>query len=395
MTARKFLLLLNAICFLSAILFCAGDGAAQTAPSQPPPPPTSSAMFPYQQGWLGADAAYSVSLGNGKSLWLFGDTFVGAPGTTSRKQPTAFIRNSVGISACSGMRCSFRYYWRGQNTAKPGEIFAAPGKDWFWPMDGFIYKGTLYVALMQMHADGSGAFGFAFSGSQLASVKNYTDPPSQWTVRYQPLNTGDSAVPGVSIVVDQGPGGNPDPANPNGADFAYFFTYVQTPQHLALLRIPLADLDALARPGASAWQYRNRSGGWEAWPRNATALPSDHATVMQPGATEMTVRYHASTKQWIAVFPAALDGKAHYALSSLLTGGWGAAEDLSTYPEMRPSNPNYTPHVFCYAAKEHVELETPGQLFFTYACNSTVEKEILGNMNLYHPVVVTQSLPAK
>ncbi|MGB7191482.1 MAG: hypothetical protein WBD10_15200, partial [Acidobacteriaceae bacterium] len=194
---------------LSPIAACGQSAAAQPAPAAPP---AVSGWFPYQQGWLGADGAYSVSLGSGRSLWFFGDTFVGAPGAKSRKQPTAFVRNTVGISQCSGQHCTFKYYWRGQNTAKPGEIFAAPGKDWFWPLDGFIYKGTLYVALMQMHADGSGAFGFAFSGSQLASIQNYTDPPSQWTVRYQPLNTGDSAVPGVSMVVDQGPDGNPDPA---------------------------------------------------------------------------------------------------------------------------------------------------------------------------------------
>ena len=35
--------------------------------------------FPYENGWLGADAAYSIPLGSGKSLWLFGDTFVGGP----------------------------------------------------------------------------------------------------------------------------------------------------------------------------------------------------------------------------------------------------------------------------------------------------------------------------
>jgi len=34
-------------------------------------------------------------------------------------------------------------------------------------MDGFVYNGTLYLALMQMHATGSGgAFGFAYSGAQ-------------------------------------------------------------------------------------------------------------------------------------------------------------------------------------------------------------------------------------
>lgn len=91
------------------------------------------------------------------------------------------------------------------------------------------------------------------------------------------------------------------------------------------------------------------------------------------------------------LFPAAcgsgvgLKDFTYYSLSSSLTGGWGPQKTLSTYPEMQPANPNYTPNVFCYAAKEHVEFETAGQLFFTYACNSTLESDITNNMNLYHP----------
>jgi hypothetical protein len=138
----------------------------------------------------------------------------------------------------------------------------------------------------------------------------------------------------------------------------------------------------------------NTSGGWEAWQDTATTLPGDSAVVINPGATEMTVRYHVSTNQWIAVYPYGLENQAFYSISSSLTSGWGPMESLYSYPEMQPGNANYTPSVFCYAAKEHVEFETAGQLFFTYACNSTVVSDVTNNMNLYHPVVVTQALPS-
>ncbi|MGB6131971.1 MAG: hypothetical protein WBG54_09330 [Acidobacteriaceae bacterium] len=396
MALKQWIALLNATLILTPLLSCGGKGGATQPPvTTPPPSPTTTSWFPYEQGWLGADGAYSVSLGNGQSLWFFDDTFIGASGATTRTQSTGFIHNSVGISTCSGQNCSFQYYWTGMNSAAPGPIFSAPGTDWYWAMDGFINNGTLYLALMQMHAAGTGAFGFAYSGSVLASISNYTAPPTQWNITYQQLNTGGSAVPGVSIVANQGPAGNPDPTNPNGASYAYFFTAVGSPPYLALLRIPLADLNSLARPGNSDWQYLNTGGTWETWQDTATALPADNAQVINPGATEMTVRWHSSTNQWIAVYPVGLDDKAYYSLSSSLTSGWGASEALYTYPEMQPSNANYTPNVFCYAAKEHPEFETAGQLFFTYVCNSTVESDVTNNMNLYHPIVVTQSLPSK
>ncbi len=350
-------------------------------------------LFPYQQGWLGADAAYSVPLGNGKSLWFFDDTFLGAPDATSRRQATGFIHNSVGISHCSGLKCSFQYFWRVQSAAKPQPIFAAPGSDWFWAMDAFLCKGTLYIALMQMHAAGSGAFGFAYSGAQLASIPNYTEPPSQWKIRYQPLNRGGMAVPGVSVVANQGPGGNPDPSNPHGADYAYFFTLAGKEPYLALLRVPLAELDRLARPGHAHWQVLDNKGLWETWKDSATVLPVDSAKVMRPGATEMTVRWHRATQQWIAVYPVGLERDAHYSLSSSLTTGWSRPRKLFAYPEMDASNPNFTPHLFCYADKEHVEFENPGELAFTYVCNSTQENEVTRNGNLYHPILVIRSLP--
>jgi len=285
------------------------------------------------------------------------------------------------------------------NTSTPGPVFSAPNSDWFWPMDGFIYNGTLYLALMQMHATGSGgAFGFAYSGAQMASISNYTASPSQWSITYQNLNTGGSAVPGVSIIVAQGRGGNPDPANPQGANYAYFFTLVGSSdpntQYMALLRLPLSLLSTAARPGSTNWEYLRSDSTWGAWTDTDTVLPGDNAVVLSPGATEMTVRYHDSANAWIAIYPVGLDHEAHYSLSSSMRGSWRQSESLYSYAEMQPTNSNYTPNVFCYAAKEHVEFETSGQIFFTYACNSTQASDVTDNMNLYHPVVVAQPLPS-
>lgn len=397
MAMKQCILLLNALLILSPLSSCGGGNASTgTTTTTTTTSSGASGMFPYAQGWLGADGAYSVPLGNGKSLWFFDDTFLGASTATTRTQSTAFIHNTVGISTCAGTDCTFQYYWNGMNSATPGPIFSAPGTDWYWAMDGFIYNGTLYIALMQMHAAGTGAFGFAYSGSVLASISNYTAPPTQWNIAYQQLNTGGGAVPGVSIVEGQGSNGNPDPADPGGANYAYFFTYVgSSSPYLALLRIPLPDLNSLARPANSDWQYLNTSGAWIAWAGTATTLPTDNAKVISPGATEMTVRWHSSTNQWLAVYPVGLGQQAYYSLSSSLISGWGASEALYTYPELQPSNANYTPNLFCYAVKEHVEFETAGHLVFTYVCNSTVENDITQNMNLYHPILVTQSLPTK
>jgi hypothetical protein len=388
------------LCLLTAALLLGGISArgqiAETAGA------SSGAIhlsFPDQDKWLGADDAYSIPLGNGRSLWLFGDTFIGEKADSVRTAKSGFIRNSIGITTCMEQKCSVEYFWAQMKGTKPDSFFSAPGTDWYWPMDGFIHNGTLYVALMQMHAEGAGAMGFAFSGTQMAVIPNYTRPPEQWKIEYESLNTGPNAVPGVSIVVKRGPNGNPNPADPKGANYAYFFTLVQgatpTAQHLGLLRIALDKLGDAARPAGSGWEYMKGDQSWAAWPKNDTVLPADHAAVLTPGATEMSVRYHEATKQWIAVYPEGglVFKKANYALSDAMTHGWQASKTLFTYPEMAPTHPNYTTNVFCYAAKEHVELEREGQLFFTYACNSFKEDELFEKTKLYRPMPVTVPLP--
>ncbi|MGH9529142.1 MAG: hypothetical protein ACRD2S_04400, partial [Terriglobales bacterium] len=69
--------LLFAILFLGSMY-----GQVSAAANQSRPMPD----FSYTDGWLGADDAYSIPLASSKSLWLFGDTFVGNSDTKLRSQ---------------------------------------------------------------------------------------------------------------------------------------------------------------------------------------------------------------------------------------------------------------------------------------------------------------------
>lgn len=395
------MLLIPISCSLILLCSCSASGKLSASNPAPPGPPAANSSFPYQAGWLGADSAYSIPLDGERVLWLFGDTFVGNQSATTRQQVTGMPRNSVGIAQCASGQCTMQqYYWSSMYTATPKSFFDTGTTDWFWPLDGFVWNGKLYVMLEQMHAQGSGAFGFAYTGVSLVTIPNYTASPDQWQVNYQTILTGNAAIPGTSIVVDQGANGNPYPADPNGAAYAYFFTYGTAgggSNYTALTRLPLANL-AQATQSAGHWQYLS-SSGWAAWTTSAV-LPADATHVMDVGPTEFTVRYHPaaagqSSGDWLAVMPstAYLDDKGLYSLSTSINGPWSAPATLYTYPEMQSSSPDYTPNVFCYADKEHPELESPGSLTFTYACNSTVEEEVLKNMDLYHPVLVTVALP--
>jgi len=56
--------------------------------------------FPFQDGWLGADAAYSIPLPDVRSVWIFGDTLYGDKRIVVGNEPR-MVRNSIGISRCN------------------------------------------------------------------------------------------------------------------------------------------------------------------------------------------------------------------------------------------------------------------------------------------------------
>src|SRR6266436_564179 len=149
--------------------------------------------FPYKDGWLGGDAAYSVPFASNQSLWLFGDSFVGDSNARSRAS-SKLVRNSVGISThddTSGW--SIKYFWKRKGKSDPKAFFEPKeGAGYFyWPMDGFQAGEKLYIALSRVRTiDKGGPFNFEITGVDLACISNYILPPEKWKIEYVELNAG-------------------------------------------------------------------------------------------------------------------------------------------------------------------------------------------------------------
>jgi hypothetical protein len=335
-------------------------------------------LFHYTDGWLGADAAYSVPLDPFSTVWLFGDTFVG-----KHRKPETMIHNSIAIRKCTG-GCQVTYWWSGMHKGKQDSFFRTAESDYYWPLDGFLYQGKLYLFLEQMHATGDGgAFGFDYTSVKLATVSNMRAAPEEWQISYRTLSIGNRVVAGIAAAI-------PDEA---GKKYAYVFTLFRksaSEPFVGLMRFPLEDLasDSISAP----WQYLAGRSTWRNW--SPSTSPLDAFKVLSGNITEMSVKYHPETRQWIAVYPTpGFSNTASYSQASDLSGPWRQPRPLFTYPEMDKSNPHYTPNVFCYAAKEHPELESRDQIAFTYACNSLKEEEIFRDIGLYRPELVRLPWP--
>jgi len=338
-----------------------------------------SDLFPYRQGWLGGDAAYSIPLDRSTTVWLFGDTFVG-----DRRSANGMIHNSIAIRKCE-RTCEVSYWWSGVHTSHPDAFFKTSKSNYFWPLDGFVHNGTLYVFLEQMRATPEGgAFGFDYESVKLATISNPNAAPDKWQISYYSVSEGNQVVPGVAAVVDETDG-----------EWLYAFTlFRQSRNHpfVGLLRSPLDQVT----PKAShlRWQYLSSAAEWVKW--TPSTSPPDASELLSGNITEMSVKYHPQLHSWVAVYPDPSGSfrTACYSRAARVSDPWTTSQALFAYPEMRSSDSRHTASVFCYAAKEHPELESGNKVAITYACNSFKEAEIFRDLRLYRPELVVTHLPA-
>jgi hypothetical protein len=361
----------SAIAFL--LFSCAASLYAQNKPTIDCTP-----SFPFKQSWWGADAAYSIPLPDGRSVWIFGDTLYGDRRAMVGNEPR-MVRNSIGVSTCNDRDgWKIEYFIRRGDVGQPHDFFQPQHKNtWYWALDGFVYKNDLWVTLLCVRNSPkktAAALGFETCGSDLAKISGLDGDPQKWDATYFPLvRDGIRAYPSATAVVE--------------ADYAYIFALLETDSRPMLLtRIPLDDLDA----PAEHLQYLSKSGSWK-----PGLKPADAMRVMKHGNTEMTVRYQPELKEWIAVmnYPKLFSDAIVVRTAPQLTGPWSDGKVIYRVPEMQKGNVGYDKDTFCYAGKEHTEFRQPGSLLITYACNTMNVKKLASDLNIYFPKAVRVPFP--
>jgi len=361
----------TALCFL---VFCLAASTAAFCKDSS----TCTPNFPLKDGWLGADAAYSIPLPDGRDIWIFGDTLYGKHRVVTNGDPR-MVRNSLGISTCKDGRWHLNYVIRHDSAGNPLTYFQEQKPDtWYWALDGVYYNKNLWVTLLCLRntpKDAGNPFGFETCGTDLAKVSDLDANPQKWKVKYFPLvPDGTHAYPSATTVIE--------------GDYLYIFAlYEKATRPMLLTRIPLKGLNDPAKN----LQYLATNGSWK-----PGFVPDDAEHVMADGSTEMSVRYHPQLKEWLAVLmdPAFFSNKILLRTAPELTGPWSTGRVIYNIPEMEKDKPGYDKDTFCYAAKEHPEFREPGSILFTYVCNTTQVDKLPKELNIYFPKVVRVPLLA-
>lgn len=339
--------------------------------------------FPDGDGWYGADGAYSIMLDKQRTLWLFGDTF--AADDRERKDRIGMdviLGTTLAVSTCSeNAAFKIQYYLKKKN----GKFVSSFGEnEWLWPQDPFIAKNVLYIPLLVIQAlpDTQPPFNFKVAGHKIARIKDFrADNPHLWPVDYldwtPALASGIEALATTSVM---------------HKNYIYFYPlYRQKKDKINISGNILARiaLDHLDKPANRLEYWTDK--GWQ-----KEVKPGDAKIIFPVGISEMSIRYHASDRQWLAVYlsPENRGRQLLYQTAPSPEGPWSAPSTLvESIAEVDPASPLYDSHTLCYAGKEHRQFAQSRNLVVTYVCNSSEdidrqESFLRKNLFLYRPHVL-------
>jgi hypothetical protein len=323
--------------------------------------PEADALFHREPRWLGADAAFSVPLGNERVLWLFGDTFVAKTAANTRAEST-LVRNSVAVQqGLDPSTASITFAWKGTASA-PSSYFPEDGDRWYWPGHGVAIGNAVVLFLQRQKPAGSGSFGFEAEGWRVVIADDTRGDPASWTWRMlTPTSPRAGLFVGSAVnVID-------DHlvvlAQREPGDHAGFLVRWDAQQLLA------GDVDA------AEW-----------WTGAAWSTTGEPAIVLSDAGPESSLHFDATRRKWVHVRSEGFGSTTVVAATAdQLTGPWSSWSVVFRPPE------SDDPKTLVYAAKAHPELRgRGGKLTVTWATNSVDDfARLVNDSSIYFPRFAT------
>ena len=227
-------------------------------------PPTSPAAYQasfdglgHSTDWLSADTAVPVPLPDGRTVWLFGDTYVGALAADGSIAPnTRFVHNSLVVQDGPCLTPLMG----GRPGARTGIIPSPSTGGEYWPMSGAIEDGVLRVFLCHVTPTGPGPLDFEVIDVQVATFSL----PGLQLQAVQPLPFPTS-------------GAQPYGSTELTARDGYVYLYGETDRNVYVARAPLGQILT-----AGAWQFWGGSAATPGWTASGAARCPCNGTTCPP-----------------------------------------------------------------------------------------------------------------
>lgn len=306
--------------------------------------------------WNGADRTASVALPDGRTLWLFSDTFLGPVRPDGSRPPTApLVNNSAVVQQGDELRETVH----GGSAADPTSLVPPPAADeFYWIGDAAVVGQSVQVLVNRYRRTGSGPLDHALLGTALATLAL----PALTLTTLRPLPLGARTSWGSEVLHD--------------GDHTYVYgTETAGESRFAhVARVSGADL----------------GGRWEFW-TGSTWSPSQEASARllsgvgtAYGVQRVAGRYVLVTQENNVVFSP--DLVAYTAASP--TGPFEGPDYLYRAPE------NADGHIV-YDADLHPGLARPGRLLISYNVNDLDDAVTYADAGVYRPRFVEVDWPRR
>jgi Domain of unknown function (DUF4185) len=351
----RFKIVLAAAFAMAAMCAEAGDFSFRVSVA-----PEWNQMFQRTNGWLGADVAYSVPLGSDKTLWLFGDTFVGRIMGGKRTSAT-MIHSSIAIQR-PGEEPQF--YFPVDSHHQPTSLIKSTGpRTYFWLSDGVRTTQGLYLFTQQVEWINDSTWGFRCAGTWLAFIPNPDAAPGRWKITthklpFTRLADGEDLLLGSEIL--------------QSGDYIYIFGYSSRTNSMATKNQIVARATENEFGIPRLWEFYS-NGSWTTDFDKSTPIFSD-------AGAEGSVSWQPFLKKFVFIYSEGIWGTILMRTADAPEGRWRSPVKLYQCPDMKIS-----PQVFCYAAKAHPELSASNELLISYAANSESFAEVMNDARLYWP----------
>jgi Domain of unknown function (DUF4185) len=298
-------------------------------------------------GWTGGDASWSVRLADGRTVWLFGDSFLGGVRSDGSRDPDSqMVRNSMIVQGGDGRMRTVT-----PHTAVP----ASHTDDWYWPGPPVTGAHGLQVPYAHIVRTGPGSWDFKADGTCLAEF-------SAGNLRLRRL-TPIATPPGVNM------------ASAAASDHRFTYIYGTRPSADGLGRkdafVARAPRGRLER----RWHYWT-GARWSSTPARAVAVAagvSDQFSVVR------------SDGGWVLITQSPLSNQIVAFRARSPQGRWERTGVVATIPPIA--------HAITYNATVHPEFSHGRELVVGYNVNGADMGAVFADASLYRPRFMTVVLP--
>lgn len=310
-------------------------------------------------GVTGADGEYSVLLPDGRTVWIFGDSFLGTvnPDRSREKRTPWFIRNSMAVQEADTLRSLYNVIdgWESSWVIPPG---APKGRQfsedslWYWPGDAFIENGKLKAFMTAFYQAKPGDWGFAWVSANLATFSlpdlkleriDHFDYPNAAEVHW-----------GHAVCDD---------------DKDYTYIYGAGDKKIYVARAPRTNILA-------PWEFYD-GDGWVSDSKKA------RPTLDIPGSEQFSV-FKYKDKYVILVQEGFLSGEICTYYSDSPFKGWKNRKVICH--TQLPRDVESTKNLFAYNSLAHPQFIENGELLISTCINSFVVEDVFRDASKYRPV---------